>query len=315
VESGSESSFQSLETTGHENFHSLEISALRHARTNVYEFVGMDAPEKDDAEIARLRSENGLLRDELVALFFEEEELLHVVRPNILRLREISIGAWELRLIEADVRLRRLRRKIEEIRAATRLGHSADLAEIEQRLDREFAEWQQRIRTRIESINATKQTLEHLMTDADAAEFNSLYRGLVKKLHPDLSPDPRPETTALWARVREAHSRHDFAALRALELIARDMAGPSEPQTGPSLANEQTRLKNRVKETVEHLSKIRKQHPFTLEKLLLDNVWVAQQRDELNGESSLLERQATLLEIELAKLLPAISPAQRFGPN
>jgi len=267
----------------------------------------------DDAD--RLRAENALLREEFVRLHLEEQELLHIVKPNLERLHHITIGSWELRIAEADVKVRRLRRKIEEVRSALRTGRVVDLAAMDEKLDREFAETFQRIRTLAASITSARRNLENLMNDGDEAEFKSLYQDLVAGLHPVLVPGLPDAGRTLWDRVCDAYARHSLRELRALALLARAIPAPEEVSDAPRLIHMQKGLGDHVETAMRRIAGLRATPPFTLERLLLDNAWVSHRRDELNAEAAILEARADALEIQLARLMPSIGQAASFGPN
>lgn len=263
----------------------------------------------------RLRAENALLRDEFVRLFIEEQELLHIVRPNLERIHRVTVGAWELRLAEADLQVRVLRRRIAEVQSALRAGGPIDLAGIDDRLDRAFAESRQRIRTLAAGVAAAERTLENLMNDDDEAEFKGLYRDLVAGLHPVLAPQAMEEARTLWERVGDAYARHSSRELRALALLARAVAPPARLTDAVALQHEQARLTEGLQDLMRRIAALRQRPPFTLEQRLADPAWIAARRDELNAEAAMLETQAGALEVRLARLLPAVGQSPRFGPN
>jgi hypothetical protein len=276
----------------------------------------METKPESDAEMARLRGENDLLRDEFVRLFVEQQELLHIVRPNLLRLHSITVGAWELRRLEAGVKAKRLRRKIVMIETRLHAGEAVRLDEIDRQLALEFAEWEQRGRTLAAEVGASRQSLANLMNDADEAEFKNLHCELVKKFHPALAGELAPDAQAVWDRLQDAYARHDLAGLRALRLVSKSVVPPEKSFASAALLNaEQERLGRLIGKILLELADMRHQPPFTLEKLLNDSAWVEQRRDEIGAETALLSAEAAGLEIRLAKLLPAIGNVMRFGAN
>lgn len=275
----------------------------------------VSAEDTARGDLTQLREENDLLRQEMLNLFLEEQEQLFVVKPNLLRLELITIGAWVLRLTEADMMVRRLRRKVEEIQSAMRGGRPVQLDEIDRLLDDEFAEGRQRIRAQADAVAGARRNLDNLMSDADAAEFRKLYRDLVARFHPDLAGGLSTDERLLWDRLQRVYERGDLGGLRTLALLARSIipAAP-EPDVVP-LQAEQERLRGLVRQLMQRLAELRLQHPFALEKLLNDSAWVSQRRGELSAETVVLEAQAAALEIRLAKLLPAMNHVLGFGPN
>ncbi len=276
----------------------------------------MNSESDPAAEMARLRAHCDIMAEEFVRVCIEEQELLHIVKPNLLRMQAITTGAWELRRLEASVKVKRLRRKIVMIQSHLQAGGTIQPDEIERQVAAEFAEWEQRIRTLDAEVAAARHTLGNLMNDDDEAEFKNLHRELVTKFHPDLAAAAGPDARAVWDRLQDAYGRHDLRELRALNLFSRSVALPAKRLGTPGLlAAEQERLAGLVGEYLRRLVEIRNHPPFTLEKLLADNSWVEQRRDEISAEAALLSAEAAGLEIELMKLLPAISKVRQFGPN
>jgi hypothetical protein len=276
----------------------------------------MNSEENPAAAVAQWRAECEILTDEFVRIYIEDQELQFIVAPNLRRLQMITTGTWELRRLEAGVKVKRLRRKIVMIQSHVQSGEAIRLDEIDRQIEAEFAEWEQRIRTLASEVAAARQTLGNLMNDADEAEFKNLHRELVKKFHPDLAGDAGPDAQAVWDRVRDAYCRHDLRELRALSLFAQSVAPAAKKlETAELLGVEQKRLRQLVGNSLRKIAEIQKHPPFTLEKLLADNVWVEQRRDEISAEAALLSAEAAGLEIELMKLLPAINKVQQFGPN
>lgn len=114
-------------------------------------------------EVQRLVDENDLLREELTGLLAEAEQLVQLVKPNLLAMYQTRIGAWELRLLRAQWETARARREIELIQASLNRGLKPDLREIEGLLDLEFLSWQERVREAAERIHAAEQRLKQLL--------------------------------------------------------------------------------------------------------------------------------------------------------
>lgn len=268
-----------------------------------------------DPESEHLDAENALLHGELLRLVLEEQELLHVVRPNLLAIREVTLGAWELRRNEAALRARRLRRKHELVQAGLAAGCPIDLAAIERTLDTEFAEWNQRLRTSRSQVQNADRALASPMTDEVFAEFSRLFRELVARCHPDVAETSDETTRLLWPRAEAAYASHQLDALRAVAVLAGPPAVPAGAASPAMLQARNADLRERATRLLARLAALRATPPCSLERDLADPAWVSRHREELDGETALLELEARRLEVHLARLLGTLDPGARFGPN
>lgn len=256
-----------------------------------------------------LHKDISALRAQIVRLCIEEQELAHIVGPNLRRIHLVALGALELRRMRAECNSLRLRRHAELLHEAVTTLRAPDPETIVRQLDHEFAAWQQRIRTYEAEVNAATRVLGNLMTDSDESNFKDLHRALVEKLHPELNS--ARAAAQLWPRVIAAHARHDTSELRALEILAREIPAPDAAAT----PQEQQRLANVIHTQINALAKLREQQPHSLEPFLADNDWVRHRREEIEAETRALEARVAGLEQQLAQLLPVVLRVQPFGKN
>lgn len=243
----------------------------------------------------------------IVDLLIEEQELLHIVKPNLLALQLIALGAVELRHLEEETRVRRLRSKLSQITAALESGRAVDLGEIDHKLDLEFAATMQRIRTLATQVREAGRNLATPMSDGDEAVFKQAHRALVERLHPVLHRASEAGRDDLWRRVCEAYGKHSVLELRKLEALCagRRAEAPQDPE----------RLRHLVGEHLCAIAALRQTHPFVLERWLADETWLAGRRSELEDETALLAARADAIEAGLARRLPSLGRIQGFGPN
>ncbi len=118
----------------------------------------MSAPLVLHPEIQQITDENALLREELASLLTEAEDLIHTVRPNLLALYQTKIGVWELRLLQAQFTVARVRRQIELAQASINRGERPDLIAIECALEVEFLEWVTKLEEAAQRIQDAENT-------------------------------------------------------------------------------------------------------------------------------------------------------------
>lgn len=261
-------------------------------------------------ELGAIRQDCETLRGEVARLLIEAHDLLHLTKPHLLALYQARLGAWELRRLEAQCAVARLKRKLALIQACVNRGEPVRLAAVDQQLETEFAEWQQKISNAAQTLARAEQHLDHLMTPDDAAELRRLYRALVKRLHPDLHADQGETDRRWWLRVQEAYGRSDLEELRALALLVGDPDNP-DGDRAPAAENakdklmaERETLKAQVIRLLGELDTIRAQPPFTIQNDLEDDTWVTARRTAIETDCAALAQQREELERYLAQILP-----------
>ena len=117
-------------------------------------------------------------------------------------------------------------------------------------------------------------------------KIKHVYREIVKRLHPDVHPNPTPREKELFVKAREAQKRGD---LEALERIYEEISGMDAPEdkyedTPEGIA----RLKEAIQKLRARLSAIqieimhvRSEYPYTMKSFLEDDAAVEAKRMEL----------------------------------
>lgn len=267
-------------------------------------------------EVQRFRDENDLLREELTNLLTESEDLVQVIKPNLLALYQTKIGAWELTLLQRQCDAARRKRRIELIRASLNRGEKPDMTAIEGQLELEFLQWQIRLREAGEKVKAAEERLKHLLSPEADRELKSLYYALVKKLHPDLHPQLTDQQRRLWLRVQDAYESGDLKELRALAVLV-EKQGDVGP-VGDSLDKlraDQIKLQQQIEQMLKEIESIKRQPPFPMQRELENDAWVAGRRKELESQCAELEARIVELAAHEKMLLEANDDRTVFGKN
>lgn len=275
-----------------------------------------DTPIQVHPEMQRLANENDLLREELTGLLTEADQLIHVVKPNLLAMYQTRIGAWELRLLRAQWETARARREVEMIQAGFNRGQKPNLREIEGLLDLEFLGWQERVREAAERIQAAEHRLKHPLPPAEDRELKKLYYALVKRLHPDVNPCLTDDQQRLWRRAQEAYAAGDLHELRALALLAeKSRTVAPAARSLDRLRQEQAALARQIAEMLKRIQNIQAAPPFSLRPQLEDDAWLARRRQELEIQIEQLQAQRNALAAHRQQLLSGGMHGTTFGQN
>jgi hypothetical protein len=265
-------------------------------------------------ECAALQEEIRGLREELASALAEIDALHTQAKPYLLALYQQKLGAAELECLRMQCRAEWLRRYIEGVQAARNRGKPVVTEAIEAGLRQELDGFWQRLRDSAEKLEAARNLLGHLMTPGDAAEFRKLYRGLVKRLHPDLNPQVGDRERLMWRRVQAAYTAGDLAEMRMLAAaVERPEASESAPSGLDALREVRQRLLARIRDSRERIESIEKQPPFDLKVRLADDAWVEQRRREIAVQQAQWAERIKGYEAHLGVLLGGQHGGFGFG--
>ena len=208
-------------------------------------------------DIAALKREIQELKKSLEALVVERDELRFVVCENIKMTYMLEIGNLEYRVYDAYCDYLRLRRKKEFIQAKKNRQEPIQMDAIDSFLDIEFQEYKKKRDEKIDEINQAIERSKIESMPEEAAEFKTMYRSIVKSLHPDLNPDTTDAEQELFVHATEAYKEGDFGTLQLIfQMIGSEHHDESEPSSLAKLQSEKIRIQNlvdRVKADIEFI--------------------------------------------------------------
>ncbi len=222
-------------------------------------------------DIKKLKEKIRFLRRELEDLYPEKEHLVGVICENIQRDYTLVFGSLEYKLYEAYCEYLRLRRKRDLIQAKMNRGEKPDMEAIESRLDEEFCDYKRRLEEQMEEINeAIEKSKLKLLPEEEQKELKTLYKAIVKRLHPDLNPSITEGEKELFYNATESYKLGDLNTLRIIYDLT--VKGEEEELSLPndSLAKEAERLEKTVGTIREEIERIKSNPPYTLKIYLED---------------------------------------------
>ena len=256
---------------------------------------GFDLPGRL-AEFLELRESSALLRSELAALWEEQEYLNRIVIPNTQTNFVIKVGALQVELLQVQVDVMRIRRKLGILRNKIEKGENLAARELEEQVALEFQSWDEKLKNEHARINEAKARFSSLPSLEDAEEIQSLYRRLAAKLHPEINPDQGAEARAFWPQVHLAYAWGDLFQLKALFIMASDYPDSYDlPSNLGRILHNCDILKGRIRQMMNHLEKM-KQHPvFEWKRILDDPQYLASEQGRLREEIHRVRIQRTAL--------------------
>ena len=173
------------------------------------------------------------------------------------------------------------KKTISYYQAALNHGGVIDTAAMQEYLDREMTAYYTNLK-RIQEENKSCRDAK-TSTHYEVQRSKTLYRRLVKLLHPDINPetDRQEGLRELWERIVTAYGNNDVKALSDLEILTRKALkelGAGEIKIDiPDIADRISSLKKEIYE-ITHTE------PYTHKDLLEDPEQVGKKEKELNGE-------------------------------
>lgn len=253
------------------------------------------------ADFENLKSEVEKMRTELSMLLLERDELQFVICKNIETEYMLKLGSMEYKAYEAQCAALRLKRKLELIQAKKNRQETVILSEIEETLDNEFAEYQEQLDAQIDKMNdALKRSKMAVLSDEENKELKTLYRKIVKALHPDMNPGVSKAQIQLFDNAVSAYKNGDLETLRMIyEMVGNNPLPEQHKDAMTQLVEERERLQGLLKSIKESMDAIKSAYPYTMKGILEDTEKTAQKKQELEG---ILKQYNELISIYKAKI-------------
>ena len=245
------------------------------------------------------------LRTELSMLMLEYDELRFVECKNIEMAYMLELGSYEYKAFEAQCAFLRLRRKVEMLQAKKNRQEPIVLSMIEEALDKEFEEFQEKLNEQLGKMNdAIDRSKGEFLSEEDTKELKKLYRRIIKALHPDLHPDETTEQINLFEKAVEAYETGDLGTLRIIDVMVSDPAIPAEHEDAlTELTRERQRLSALVESVKTKITEIKSQYPYNVKSIVNDKEKIKERRDELLEITSQYEAGIEIYKARINEML------------
>ncbi len=242
-------------------------------------------------QITLLKSEIEKLKTELSMLILEKDELLYVECKNIEMQYMLTLGNLDYKAYELNCAILRLKRKIALIQTKINRQEKIVISDIEGVLDFEFVEYQKNLDEQIHKMNsALERSKNSVLSDNDVKELKSLYRAIVKALHPDLHKNISNEKIKLFYNAVAAYEAGDLNSLRIISLfVSEPVIINDADDTLSLLSKEKIRLIELIKTINAKIKEIKNSYPYNLKAIISDAEILQQKKTEIEDQIAALK--------------------------
>lgn len=254
-----------------------------------------------------LLNELSILKEEYIKLINDFDVLENWGKPQLEAIYATRIGQYKLKVLEAQIRIKGIKLKMELIRTAINTNQKIDMNGIELTVAEKLGEAYEQVMQQAAHIEGAKNMLRHLESPEKSAELRKIFRQLAKDLHPDVNPGLTHEQQQIWHLVKDAYHHGDVEKLKALQLVYSHEI-KSKQEKNNELTEEQIFLhiqtiKAAIKVLHDDIRTIKQSFPFTIENELKTEDWIKEQVQITETELVKLEAYERELLVELQQLL------------
>lgn len=235
-------------------------------------------------EYEALKSKIDKLNKDLTALIMERDELIYHICPGIESEYMLKIGTLEYKAFEFQCKILRIKRKIELIQQKFNRQEAVVLPLIEEQLDNEYAEYEAKLKEKLDSINnALDFARLKTLSAKDTKELKCIYRKIVKRLHPDMNPDITETERKLFLNAVAAYKNADLKMLKSLEILLDEISDDIEDYSSLEiLKNKKETFRKHIQSLIEDIEKVKKAFPYNQKEFLLNDEKVGEKQAQLN---------------------------------
>ncbi len=249
-------------------------------------------------EINELKQRIKECKDDLLALLEDWHYLQTVVQPRIMFVYETYFGDLENEIESKSDSAARLDRRVELLSIKVRRGESLTektISFVDRIVKHEFDKDKKTIPH--SSFNGKPRYSYRYNSKAvdyemEARELSSLYRNLVKLLHPDVAGET-DNFIRYWDNVLQAYKSNDLHRIKLFykTLCVEEKEYLDTEQEKEDLSREIQDLKLSVEVEKRKIERIKTEEPFSIEDKLNDASWITSRKRKLREQLFQIDKQ------------------------
>lgn len=200
------------------------------------------------------------LKEKLTQLIFEYDNLMDHICPEIERRYVLEFGTYEYSLYKVELEIDKQKRKLKLIQTEINHENEIDMSKIEEKVSKEFEEYEKQLQDQIDEIKLLEETKVEKLSESDSKKLKQIYRMLIKRLHPDLNPNPSFLEISLFIKATNAFKKGDLEELESVVAIL--------PDESTDETSEIDYLRDLVKSYEDKIVKLKNDYPYNKKELL-----------------------------------------------
>jgi hypothetical protein len=248
------------------------------------------------AENKRLHARYQALKTEFSSLFQEKDTMLIYEKEYLTALYLALIGRKKYELFCLQTEVSSLKFKQSLIQSYLNRSEPPNLSHIEAAIAKAFNSYFKQIEEQAQNLKAAQAYLEtDALSPEEAQELKTLYRTLIKRLHPDINPSLSERDKVLFQQVQAAYKLCLLTKMREFILLLDSSIEWEEMPLGMDRQSAIAQLEAKIAKYKSDIALLNQSFPFIFRGKLFDEGWIQQ-------EKSLIEEQISCLTKEKEQL-------------
>lgn len=267
--------------------------------------------------IAELKKRLAECRQELLAILSDWHYMQYELQPQLNYEYENIFGGLEYQIDDKDRKASKLERRLEMLENRCRRGESISELTIDfvnKAVDNEFRKIDElkggyfnsfvgrdnnnhggfTIKSSAKFTPPARKITKSAAGNKEENPVSSVYRKLVKVLHPDVAKENKELFEHHWDQVQNIYKAND---LERLTLFQKSIC-PEEPDEFEDIIAEENALKREIRDlefSIRNergkIEQLKQQEPFVFRDKLSDNLWIARRKQALRDKLFTIDKQ------------------------
>lgn len=257
-----------------------------------------DRSIEESLALNKLRAELEETREELLRLLNDRFILNNIVAPRLMFVYETIFGDLEIELINKNREASKLERRLELISIKLKRGEKLTKKTfefIDEIVERESVRNGDTFKSRKTRVSSGINNGISNGSNLTRKDIPKLYRGLVKKLHPDAVGAETEHFQKYWDCVQDAYRSKNA---RRLKLFYQTLCGENYEPVAAESDDLQEKIKREIRELriniaaeKRRIERLKRTEPFTIEEKINDKFWIARRKRILREKLFQADRQ------------------------
>lgn len=252
-------------------------------------------------EYERLKHKLDDFKSKLLVLIVKRDNMIYhkkfLIENEFFRL----LGPEKVESAYLELEVRKLKFTIDLIQMDLNRNILPNLSIIAKMVETELLDWESKLLEQKAKLLGSIIIEGNLMTPEEAREFKSMYRELVKKLHPDMVDDFNDECKMLWESVQYAFKNGDLNSLRSFSYLLKSQDLHTDLFQN-DIITDISNIEFQINALNLEIDILNQQYPYNLIDKISDPDWVENERYRLKTHIQEYLDEIEILNYELNKL-------------